>query len=100
MTQQPRSSPVQTNGWLPITPMEAGFAPDLEPRLDKAIADKRVWNLHGLVVLSHDRLLLERYSKVRTGCAASAKLAGSRSRPIQCTICVRARKASLACFTA
>jgi len=61
VTQQSRSSSAQTNGWLRITPMEAGFASDLEPRLDKAIADKRVWNLHGLVVLSHDRLLLERY---------------------------------------
>jgi CubicO group peptidase (beta-lactamase class C family) len=45
----------------PITPVEAGFAPDLEARLDKAIADKRVWNLHGLVVLRNDRLVLERY---------------------------------------
>jgi CubicO group peptidase (beta-lactamase class C family) len=47
--------------WLPITPVDAGFAPDLEARLDKAIADKRVWNLHGLVVLRGDRLVLERY---------------------------------------
>ena len=48
---------------LPITPQDAGFAPDLEARLDKAIADKRVWNLHGLVVLRNDRLVLERYSE-------------------------------------
>ena len=46
---------------LPIPPEEAGFAPDLEARLDKAIAEKRVWNVHGLVVLRHDRLVLERY---------------------------------------
>jgi CubicO group peptidase (beta-lactamase class C family) len=46
---------------LPITPEDAGFTPDLEARLDKAIADKRVWNLHGLVVLRNDRLVLERY---------------------------------------
>ena len=59
MTQQRGSE--QTNLWLPITPTEAGFAPDLESRLDKAIEDKRVRNLHGLIVLSHDRLLLERY---------------------------------------
>jgi len=50
-----------TDGWLPIAPADAGLAPDLEARLDKAIADKRVWNLHGLVVLRNDRLVLERY---------------------------------------
>lgn len=48
-------------GLLPIAPAEAGFAPDLEARLDKAIADKRVWNLHGVVVVRDDRLVLERY---------------------------------------
>jgi len=50
-----------TDGWSRIDPQEAGFAPDLEARLDKAIADKRIWNLHGLVVLRNDRLVLERY---------------------------------------
>jgi CubicO group peptidase (beta-lactamase class C family) len=50
-----------TEDWSPISPADAGFAPDLEARLDKAIADKRVWNLHGLVVLRNDRLVLERY---------------------------------------
>ena len=33
----------------------------MEARLDKAIADKRIWNLHGLVMLRNDRLVLERY---------------------------------------
>lgn len=41
--------------------MDAGFAPDLGARLDKAVADKRVWNQHGLVVLRGNRLVLERY---------------------------------------
>jgi CubicO group peptidase (beta-lactamase class C family) len=50
-----------TDPWLPIAPSEAGFAPDIEARLDKAIADKRIWNLHGLVVLGNDRVVLERY---------------------------------------
>ena len=36
--------------WQPIAPAEAGFAPDLEARLDKLIADKRAWGLHGIVV--------------------------------------------------
>ena len=45
----------------PVAPADAGFAPDLEARLDKAIASKRVWNLHGVVVVRDDRLVLERY---------------------------------------
>jgi CubicO group peptidase (beta-lactamase class C family) len=45
----------------PIAAGEAGFAPDLEARLDTAVADKRVWNLHGIVVVRDGRLVLERY---------------------------------------
>ena len=45
----------------PIAPADAGFAPDLEARLDKLIADKRAWNLHGVVVVRDGRLVLERY---------------------------------------
>jgi CubicO group peptidase (beta-lactamase class C family) len=44
-----------------IPPGEAGFAPDLDARLDKVIADKRVWNLHGIVIARNGRLVLERY---------------------------------------
>jgi len=50
-----------TDGWLRMDPQEAGFAPGLDARLDKAVADKRIWNLHGLVVVRNDRLVLERY---------------------------------------
>jgi CubicO group peptidase (beta-lactamase class C family) len=46
---------------VPIAPAEAGFAPDLEARLDKLIADKRAWNLHGVVIVRDGRLVLERY---------------------------------------
>ncbi|MDF3811478.1 MULTISPECIES: serine hydrolase [Rhodopseudomonas] len=49
------------DGWLPIAPAEAGFAPDLEARLDAAVTEGRIWNLHGLVVLRNDRLVLEHY---------------------------------------
>jgi CubicO group peptidase (beta-lactamase class C family) len=45
----------------PIAPAEAGFAPDLVARLDKAIADSRVWKLHGVVVVRDGRVVLERY---------------------------------------
>jgi CubicO group peptidase (beta-lactamase class C family) len=44
-----------------ISPAEAGFAPDLEARLDRLIAEKRAWGLHGVVVVRGGRLVLERY---------------------------------------
>ncbi len=50
-----------TFDWKPIAPAEAGFAPDIEARLDQLIADKRAWNLHGIVVARAGRLVLERY---------------------------------------
>lgn len=47
--------------WQPIAPADAGFAPDLEARLDQLIAQKRAWNLHGVVIVRNGRLVLERY---------------------------------------
>lgn len=47
--------------WQPISFRDAGFDDDLPDRLEKAIADKRVWNLHGIVVVRHGRLVFERY---------------------------------------
>jgi CubicO group peptidase (beta-lactamase class C family) len=47
--------------WVRIAPADAGFTPDLAARLDKLIADKRAWGLHGVVVVRDGRLVLERY---------------------------------------
>ena len=47
--------------WQASSLREAGFADDLGARLDKAVADKRIWNLHGVVIVRHGRLVLERY---------------------------------------
>jgi len=47
--------------WQPIAPADAGFSPELEARLDRLIAEKRAWNLHGVVVARNGRLVLERY---------------------------------------
>ena len=47
--------------WVAVAPADAGFAPDSEARLDKLIADKRAWGLHGVVVVRDGRLVLERY---------------------------------------
>lgn len=57
----PVASRAAAYDWQAIPPAEAGFAPDMEARLDKLIADKRAWNLHGVVVVRADRLVLERY---------------------------------------
>ena len=46
---------------VPVTPADVGFAPDLEARFDKLIADKRAWGLHGAVLVRDGRLVLERY---------------------------------------
>ncbi|MFY9957368.1 serine hydrolase domain-containing protein [Bradyrhizobium sp.] len=48
-------------GWRSVSPTEAGFADNMEERLDKAVAEKRIWNLHSVIVVRNGRLLLERY---------------------------------------
>ena len=50
-----------TPTWLAVAPEDEDFAPDLERRLDQALAEKQVWNLHGLVVIRNERPVLERY---------------------------------------
>ena len=47
--------------WLGISPSAAGFTSDLETALDKAVAEQRVWNLHGVVIVRKGHLVLERY---------------------------------------
>jgi CubicO group peptidase (beta-lactamase class C family) len=51
----------ETNEFPPIAPRDAGFAADLDARLDKAIADRRIWGQHGLLVLRGGQMVLERY---------------------------------------
>jgi hypothetical protein len=47
--------------WLKVSPSDAGFASDLEARLDKLIADNRAWGLHGVLVVRGRHIVLERY---------------------------------------
>jgi CubicO group peptidase (beta-lactamase class C family) len=57
-----QSGPVSAaDAWRKAQPVDAGFTTDLEPRLDKLIADKRVWNLHGVLVIRNRQIALERY---------------------------------------
>ena len=61
MEQSIPTTAAAATDWLSISPSEAGFTSDLEALLDKAITEKRVWNLHGLVIVRKRRLVLERY---------------------------------------
>jgi len=61
MTGSITESLAATLDWHIAKPSEAGFADDLEARLDKAVADKRIWNLHAVIVIRGGRLVLERY---------------------------------------
>src|SRR5437773_5678386 len=61
MGQSIRTTAAAATDWLSISPSEAGFTSDLEALLDKAITEKRVWDLHGLVIVRKGRLVLERY---------------------------------------
>jgi hypothetical protein len=45
--------------WPAATPADAGL-PGIEARLEKLIASKRAWNLHGVVVARGGRIALER----------------------------------------
>lgn len=56
-----RSAEAQPKDWQTASPAEVGFAPEMETRLDKLIADKRIWNPHGVIVARHGRIVLERY---------------------------------------
>jgi CubicO group peptidase (beta-lactamase class C family) len=61
MRQSVRTAAADSADWHFISTNEAGFTSDLEALLDKAIAEKRVWNLHGIVIVRHGHLVLERY---------------------------------------
>jgi CubicO group peptidase (beta-lactamase class C family) len=47
--------------WTAMPAIGAGFTADLAPRLDRAVAEKRVWNIHSVVVVRGGRIVLERY---------------------------------------
>ena len=46
--------------WQSVAPSQADFV-DLESRFDRLVTDKRVWNLHGVIVVRGGRIVLERY---------------------------------------
>jgi len=56
-----RGSHAAPFAWQNSAPAEAGFASDLEARLDRLIATRRAWGLHGVLVARGRRIVLERY---------------------------------------
>ena len=61
MERSIRTAAAAGSGWHFISPNEAGFTSDLEALFDEAIAQQRVWNLHGVVIVRKGSLVLERY---------------------------------------
>src|ERR1044072_4737094 len=47
--------------WQSISLAEAGFAPDFAARIDQFFLTGRAQNMHGVVIVRHGRLVLERY---------------------------------------
>ena len=74
--------------WPRISPADAGFAPDLEARLDKLITSGRAWKQHGVVIARKGALVLERTIPARTKTGVD-RSAGSTSVRRRCTICAR-----------
>jgi hypothetical protein len=61
MTQSIATRAAAAAEWVSVSASAAGFAPDPEALLDKAITEKRVGNFHGVVIVRHGGLVLERY---------------------------------------
>jgi hypothetical protein len=76
-----------------------GFTSDLEALLYRAITEKRVWNLHGVVIVRKGRLVLERYFDDADNARGRplGKVAFKADTLHDLRSC---RKASLACSTA
>jgi hypothetical protein len=61
MEQSIATTAVASADWVSISASGADFASDPEALLEKAVAEKRVWNLHAVVIVRYGRLVLERY---------------------------------------
>jgi CubicO group peptidase (beta-lactamase class C family) len=46
---------------FPFASENSAFADDAAQRLERAVAERRVWNIHGLLVLRNEKLIIERY---------------------------------------
>ncbi len=51
----------QQQSTFPFASESSGFAAEVVQRLDRAVAEGRVWNILGIVVLRNEKLIVERY---------------------------------------
>jgi len=56
-----RLSAATAPDWPKIAPADAGFAPDLEARLDDVVQTGRASNVHGILIARRGRMVAERY---------------------------------------
>jgi CubicO group peptidase (beta-lactamase class C family) len=47
--------------WRKVAPADLGLSSDIDARLEKLVAEKRAWGLHGVIVARKGALVLERY---------------------------------------
>src|SRR6266699_4638526 len=73
--------------WRKISPSDAGFASDLEGRLDHLITSCRAWKLHGVVILRKGALVLERYDAGEDVKCGAGQLVMSPSARRRCMTC-------------
>ena len=50
-----RWRPQPLSNWRKTSPTDAGFAPDMEARLENLISSGRAWKQHGVVVAAQGR---------------------------------------------
>lgn len=58
---RPATAQAQARQWQELSLADAGFRPDAGERIDQAFANGELSGLHGLVVLRHGKIALERY---------------------------------------
>jgi CubicO group peptidase (beta-lactamase class C family) len=58
---RPAAAQTPARQWRELSLGEAGFKPDAGERIDKAFANGELKGLHGVVVLRHGKIALERY---------------------------------------
>jgi CubicO group peptidase (beta-lactamase class C family) len=49
------------DGWQRVEPQSVQVADDIGERLDRAVADGRIFGIHGVVVARHGKIVLDRY---------------------------------------
>jgi CubicO group peptidase (beta-lactamase class C family) len=67
--------------WPTVAPADAGFAPDLDARLDELVHAGRARNVHGILVVRRGRMVAERYYQGED----QVRIDGGRTAPARVT---------------